>query len=49
MPVGVAAGTETVAVIATGELAVGFTVACGVNTQVASGILGVKLQLRVTL
>ena len=49
MPVGVAAGTETVAVIATGELDVGFTVACGVNAQVAPAMLGLKLQLRVTL
>ena len=49
MPIGVDAGTETVAVIATGELEVGFTVACGVNAQVAPTMLGLKPQLRVTL
>lgn len=48
-PGGVVGGTLTVAVMFTGDEEVGFTVALGVNPQLAPVIGGLKPQLTVTL
>jgi hypothetical protein len=49
LPVAVAEGAVTVTVRFTGEADVGLTVALGEKAQAAPEMLGLKLQLRVTL